>query len=77
MSKANLHPCLSLYLFDKCCTQKDHHSSGIKYAMEGYIKDFIINMVGINLEARVYRLVVTIIEKKIVYQHCSCIAGYD
>ncbi len=39
--------------------------------MEGYIKDFKLNIVGINLEARVYRLVVTIIEEK------SCINTVD
>ncbi len=49
-------------VFDKFWSQKDHLSSrsiqmGLKYAVEGYIKDFKINLVGnkINLEARVYR----------------------
>ncbi len=59
---------------------------GLKYAMEGHIKDFKINIVGINLEARVHRsqckrekshiTVVTIADEKILDQHCSCTAGY-
>ncbi len=58
---------------------------GLKYAMEGYIYDFKINIVGINLEVRVYRsqckrekshvTVVTIADEKIPDQHCSCTAG--
>ncbi len=58
---------------------------GLKYAMEEYIKDFKINIVGVNLEARVYRsqckrekphvTFVTIAVEKIPDQHCSCTAG--
>ncbi len=85
---------LSQDVFDKFWSQKDHLSSrsiqmGLKYAVEGYIKDFKINLVGnkINLEARVYRsqckrekphvMVVTIADDSIQDQHCSCTAGYD
>ncbi len=65
----------------------DTEGPPFKYSMEGYIKDFKINILCINLEARVYRseckrekspiTVVTIADEKIPDQHCSCIAGYD
>ncbi len=61
MTAVSVKP-LSQDVFDKFWTQKDLFSSssiqvGLKYVMEGFIKDFKINMVGnkINLEARVYR----------------------
>ncbi len=76
---------LSLYLFDIFLTQRTTIYVVLKYAIEGYIKYFKINIVGINLEARVYRsqckrekshiTEVTIADEKNLDQHGSCTSG--
>jgi len=70
-------------VFGTFWTQKDHLSSrsnhvGLKYAIEGYIKDSKINMVD-SMEVRVYRSqckqenpnVMVVTDDNIQDQHCS------
>ena len=62
---------------------------GLHYAMEGYVYNLKLDMVDnkLKFEAKMYRslckrekphlTVITIADKYIQYQHCSCNAGKD